>query len=210
MTGDPIDPDPDPGPGPLDVVALARHILAGHRRAARQRRKAEWDAPGPRTGAARPRPGRRWDPQALGSTLDAFAEQNGWVTEIAVWALTRDWPRLVGENIAEHVRVIAFRPQDPRADEEEAPQPEPGAQQQALLVDPGRDTPRSGADVTGGLLVLQADSEAWVTHVRYLLPDLHRMLERELGRGVVGRIEVHGPDRPGVPGRRRVSRPKRS
>lgn len=47
-----------------------------------------------------------------------------------------------------------------------------------------------------GVLVLIAESTAWATQVRLLVPQLHRRLDDVVGRGVVTRIEVHGPTGP--------------
>ena len=57
-------------------------------------------------------------------------------------------------------------------------------------------------------LLLQAESTAWATQVRLLLPDLQRVIEGQVGNGVVRRIRVQGPQAPSwskgsrrVPGR---------
>jgi len=47
-----------------------------------------------------------------------------------------------------------------------------------------------------GVLQLVAESTAWATQVRLLLPQLHRRLDDVVGRGVVTRIEVRGPTGP--------------
>jgi predicted nucleic acid-binding Zn ribbon protein len=86
-----------------------------------------------------------------------------------------------------------------------------------LLVDRGWDVPAAVAGVTerwpeivgadladhcrpekfdGGVLHLVAESTAWATQVRLLVPQLHRRLEEVVGRGVVNRIEVRGPTGP--------------
>ena len=71
-----------------------------------------------------------------------------------------------------------------------------------------------GADVAGhvqpvsfdeGSLVLQAESTAWATQVRLLLPTLQRAIDQALGTGVVTHIDVKGPAAPSwVAGARRV------
>ena len=54
-------------------------------------------------------------------------------------------------------------------------------------------------------LVLQADSTAWATQVRLLLPTMRQAIDREVGAGVVARISVRGPQAPSlVAGPRRV------
>jgi predicted nucleic acid-binding Zn ribbon protein len=47
-----------------------------------------------------------------------------------------------------------------------------------------------------GLLALVAESTAWATQVRLLVPQLHRRLDEVIGRGIVDRIEVRGPTGP--------------
>ena len=71
-----------------------------------------------------------------------------------------------------------------------------------------------GADLAGhvtpaafddSVLVLQADSTAWATQVRLLLPDLHRTINARVGSGVVERIRIEGPQAPSwTAGPRRV------
>jgi len=47
-----------------------------------------------------------------------------------------------------------------------------------------------------GVLTLVAESTAWATQVRLLVPQLHQRLDEVVGRGIVSRIEVHGPSGP--------------
>ena len=47
-----------------------------------------------------------------------------------------------------------------------------------------------------GVLTLQAESTAWATQVRLLLPDLQRVVDDEVGRGVVTSLRVVGPAAP--------------
>lgn len=54
-------------------------------------------------------------------------------------------------------------------------------------------TPGTYAD---GVLTLQADSTTWATQVRLLLPDLQRVIDAEVGHGVVRQIRVQGPQAP--------------
>jgi predicted nucleic acid-binding Zn ribbon protein len=63
-------------------------------------------------------------------------------------------------------------------------------------------------DGRGLLLVLRADSTAWASSMRLLLPDLRRRIDAELGTGTVRDISVLGPAAPSwrhgrlhVPGR---------
>jgi predicted nucleic acid-binding Zn ribbon protein len=47
-----------------------------------------------------------------------------------------------------------------------------------------------------GALVVRADSTAWATQVRLLVPTLLRRLAEELGEGVVEQVRVQGPAAP--------------
>lgn len=47
-----------------------------------------------------------------------------------------------------------------------------------------------------GALVVRADSTAWATQIRLLLPQLERRLVEEVGEGVVTSIQVLGPGGP--------------
>ncbi len=47
-----------------------------------------------------------------------------------------------------------------------------------------------------GELTLQAESTTWATQVRLLLPELHRSVDERVGRGVVTRIRIRGPQAP--------------
>lgn len=49
---------------------------------------------------------------------------------------------------------------------------------------------------TDGALVVRADSTAWATQIRLLLPQLDRRLAEEVGEGVVTSIQVLGPGGP--------------
>ena len=66
----------------------------------------------------------------------------------------------------------------------------------------GHVTPESFAD---GRLLLRAESTAWATQVRLLLPQLRQAIERAVGTGVVADISVVGPQAPSwTAGPRRV------
>ena len=63
-------------------------------------------------------------------------------------------------------------------------------------------TPASFEDA---VLTLTADSTAWATQVRLLLPDLHRAIDARVGAGVVERLRIEGPQAPSwTAGSRRV------
>lgn len=56
-----------------------------------------------------------------------------------------------------------------------------------------------------GALLLRAESTAWATQVRLLLPNLRAIIDEALGAGVVASIDVQGPQAPSwVAGTRRV------
>ncbi|HEY5456686.1 MAG TPA: DciA family protein [Acidothermaceae bacterium] len=86
-----------------------------------------------------------------------------------------------------------------------------------LLVERGWDVPAAVAGVTerwaeiagaeladhcrperfdAGVLNLVAESTAWATEVRMLVPRLHQRIDDVIGAGVVTRIEVRGPSGP--------------
>jgi predicted nucleic acid-binding Zn ribbon protein len=86
-----------------------------------------------------------------------------------------------------------------------------------LLVERGWDVPAAVAGVTerwaeiagadladhcrperfdAGVLNLVAESTAWATQVRMLVPRLHQRIDDVIGGGVVTRIEVRGPSGP--------------
>ena len=49
-----------------------------------------------------------------------------------------------------------------------------------------------------GVLTLRADSTAWATQMRLLLPTIRTRIDAEIGRGVVADISVKGPTAPVV------------
>lgn len=49
---------------------------------------------------------------------------------------------------------------------------------------------------TDGELVLQAESTAWATQVRLLLPQVHQAVDERVGTGVVRAIRISGPQAP--------------
>jgi predicted nucleic acid-binding Zn ribbon protein len=53
--------------------------------------------------------------------------------------------------------------------------------------------PESFAD---GILAIRADSTAWATQLRLLLPALHRRLAEEVGEQTVRKVVVRGPAAP--------------
>jgi hypothetical protein len=56
-----------------------------------------------------------------------------------------------------------------------------------------------------GELTLQADSTAWATQVRLLMPALRQAIDRQVGAGTVSRVQVLAPKAPTwISGPRRV------
>lgn len=124
------------------------------------------------------------DPARLGNAVEKLIRDRGWQTPTAVAHVMGRWTEIVGPEVADHVRPESF---------------EPGVE--LAPTDPvGNDE--------GGWLVLRADSTAWATQMRMLVPTLRRRLDNELGRGIVTKISVKGPTAPSwrsglrtVPGR---------
>jgi predicted nucleic acid-binding Zn ribbon protein len=48
-------------------------------------------------------------------------------------------------------------------------------------------------DVTERRVVLAADSQEWAMQVRYLLSQVQRRIDEELGKGLITQIQVRGP-----------------
>lgn len=55
-----------------------------------------------------------------------------------------------------------------------------------------------------GVLLLRADSTAWATQMRLLLPTVRRAIDAAVGRGVVADIRIVGPEPPRSKGAWRV------
>lgn len=55
-----------------------------------------------------------------------------------------------------------------------------------------------------GVLLLRADSTAWATQMRLLLPTVRRAIDAAVGRGVVADIRIVGPEPPRTRGAWRV------
>jgi predicted nucleic acid-binding Zn ribbon protein len=47
-----------------------------------------------------------------------------------------------------------------------------------------------------GTLLLRADSSAWATQIRLLLPTISDRLDNEIGQGRISEIKVRGPNAP--------------
>jgi predicted nucleic acid-binding Zn ribbon protein len=163
-----------------DRAQRARDALAGAKADARARGDTPAAAPsaphaqdsaerpvrgGSSAGPARPRRGRREDPQPLSAAIDGLLGDQGWRVAAAVGSVFGRWPQIVGADLAAHTR-------------------------------PDR--------LTGGELVVIADSTAWATQVRLLAGTLIRRLNSELGAGTVTKVRVRGPEQPRRPGEWRV------
>ena len=57
---------------------------------------------------------------------------------------------------------------------------------------------------TEGVLMLRADSTAWATQMRLLLPSVRRAIDAAVGSGVVADIRIVGPEPPRTKGAWRV------
>jgi predicted nucleic acid-binding Zn ribbon protein len=97
------------------------------------------------------------DPQPLSQALERLVVEQGWQDQSAVAVLMGEWDQIVGRDIADHVRPVAF---------------------------------------TDGELSLEAESTAWATQVRLLLPQVHRAVDERVGKGVVTAIRITGPQAP--------------
>ncbi|QFZ23931.1 DUF721 domain-containing protein [Saccharothrix syringae] len=62
------------------------------------RRRRRWSGPGPDDR----------DPQPLGRLASRLASDRGWVERLAGGQVFGRWPQLVGEDVAEHARPVAF------------------------------------------------------------------------------------------------------
>ncbi|MGM1059705.1 DUF721 domain-containing protein [Saccharothrix sp. Mg75] len=66
--------------------------------AAGRRRRRRWSGPGPDDR----------DPQPLGRLAARIAADRGWVERLAGGQVFARWPKLVGEDVAEHARPVSF------------------------------------------------------------------------------------------------------
>lgn len=121
------------------------------------------------------------DPARLGNAVGQLIRDRGWEAPTAVAHVMGRWVEIVGPEVADHVTPESF--------------------------EPAAAAPMAGGG-EGGRLVLRADSTAWATQMRMLVPTLRRRLDDELGRGIVTKISVKGPTAPSwksglrtVPGR---------
>ena len=130
---------------------------------------------GGRPGGRRPRPEPAQasgshpddrDPQSLDATIGRLVAERGWNEDVRVHGVFSRWGAIVGPEVAQHARPVAFERGDP------------------------------GATPAGGRLTVQTDSTAWATEVRLLAGTLVRRLNEELGDGTVRVVAVRGPAAP--------------
>ncbi len=143
------------------ATLAAREAVARARAAAAARGFRPGSAPRRRFRVAgEPRSGARSDdrdPQLFGTGIERLVAERGWDVDVAVGGVMGRWPRVVGDQVAEHCSPESFQ---------------------------------------DGVLVVRADSSAWATQVRLLVPTMLRRLAEELGEGVVEQLHVKGPAAP--------------
>ncbi|HEX4699048.1 MAG TPA: DciA family protein [Actinomycetes bacterium] len=117
--GEPAETDRPRRPG----LEVARELLASARAEARRRGFRPGGTPAARTGRG-DEPGARRrrpvddtrsgahpderDPQVLGSALGRLVADRGWETDAAVGGVMGRWAAIVGDQVAEHARPLAF------------------------------------------------------------------------------------------------------
>ncbi len=144
--------------------SIARSVARLPQRAAERRpgRRRSRPEPAQASGA---HPDDR-DPQLLDATIGRLVAERGWHDDVRVHGVFSRWSAIVGVELAQHARPVAFDRGEP------------------------------GATPPGGRLTVQTDSTAWATQVRLLAATLVRRLNEELGDGTVRVVEVRGPDAP--------------
>lgn len=201
----------------LPAAASARRI-AGSAGPSGKGYLASDRAPGNWSG---PREDRR-DPATVGALYAEVSTEQGWREPVSVYALQHNWASIVGSALASRVRVFHYRPDDPKPSRAEDsaglaslanPRPTPKPATLPGLDPAGSAETASGAEASqepnqhgGGLLVLQVVEASFSVELGYLLPQVQEAIDRALGQGVVGRIEVIGPDQSRPRGRRTVPR----
>jgi len=151
------------------AIEFARGALARARAHARSSSRPRW-----RNSRSR-RNSRRWntetgepvysgaradgrDPASLAAALTELASTQGWSEALTVAGVTSRWADIVGADVAEHVHVEAVEVG--------------GAQTEGEATDT---LPANSARI-----VLRADSTAWATQMRLLLPALRRRITEDL------------------------------
>ncbi|WP_425471348.1 DciA family protein [Saccharothrix texasensis] len=75
-----------------------RGVRKGAAGATGRRRRRRWSGPGPDDR----------DPQPLGRLASRMAADRGWVERLAGGQVFARWPKLVGEDVAEHAKPVAL------------------------------------------------------------------------------------------------------
>jgi predicted nucleic acid-binding Zn ribbon protein len=97
----PVDPAPA-APEPEDGLSLAREIADAYRTTPSQPRRRR------RTGgrAAKPDRPQREDASPVAQHLDALVSSQGWTDDLATHRAIGDWPRIVGDEVAQHCHAV--------------------------------------------------------------------------------------------------------
>lgn len=106
------------------------------------------------------------DPMSLGVALADVVASQGWAESLTVATVTSRWQSIVGPDVAEHTEVETFE----------------------VTVGDGV----SPTSVINARVVVRADSTAWATQLRLLLPALRRRLVEELA-AVTGLVAPKSP-----------------
>lgn len=89
---------------PADSLGLAREIAKSYRG------KSAPVTPGAKRKVrpAKPARAKRAEPTSLADLLGEVVHDQGWEERLAAQRVFTDWPRIVGEEVAQHSEVIAF------------------------------------------------------------------------------------------------------
>lgn len=192
------------------AIEFARAALARARAHARTTTRPGWQSSRSRSGSRRwgAEPGEavysgatfdRRDPAKLGAALSELISMQGWGEALTVAGVTARWAEIVGPDVAEHVSVEAFEVGDARESGRAAPGSAGGNVAHLVKTDGGNGglldaAPRDAgeqtsakaqgsgavAPVNSARIVVRADSTAWATQIRLLLPALRRRIADDL------------------------------
>ncbi|NDB18066.1 MAG: DUF721 domain-containing protein [Actinobacteria bacterium] len=196
--------------------AHARGAGRAHWRSARggQRLAATADADEPVFSSAGP---DRRDPTSAAAILEELVLRNGWEDDRTVASITARWADIVGHDVAAHVRIESFAVvTEPAAPQTASPPATTGNSASTATPAPASTSTRTSTP-TGpaagpaapqstsaarkaadpvAQIVLRADSTAWATQMRLLLPALRERIAGELGQGLGLAIRVLAPAAP--------------
>jgi len=143
----------------------------------------------------------RRDPAKLGAALSELISMQGWGEALTVAGVTARWVEIVGPDVAEHVSVEAFEVGSSGSGPAGATHVSHGStaaepvevdDDTAIAADtaglnPGehagvmaQSLTSSGRSVNSARIVVRADSTAWATQIRMLLPALRRRIADDL------------------------------